>query len=344
MMASTETKAKQKPLEEMRADAHSIKEDNIKEEEDEEEDEEDLEYDSASPDGVEEDISLSVESSSKRDDKNNNKSSSTKSKKAKRLGVKRTYGLRPRTQLRRPSYDCEAEDKEHHGQPQRKEPRSKVRGSLMAKYRRLTANARERQRMKEINDAFSTLQGILPALQGRSSASATGGASSRTSMTKIRTLRHAASYIQALSDLLSGGEPTAPLTFHKDFQTYSSVSHSNVSGDQQATPNQEIFCGLQQQTLSKGHVLRGPEVGADSFKATFVTNTERNQVENQPPSGVERSLSWEDVHTTDEELFSLLEKEVQSMRNSSNLHQGEGNQTALGDLSWNEEFVSMGCK
>lgn len=105
----------------------------------------------------------------------------------------RTYGLRPRTELRKPSYDCDSEEKEISVEVVRR-PRSHNKGSLMSKYRRRTANARERHRMREINAAFSTLRGILPPLSNRRS--------SQVSMTKIRTLRLAASYIQALSDLL----------------------------------------------------------------------------------------------------------------------------------------------
>ncbi|MCL4161553.1 UNVERIFIED_CONTAM: hypothetical protein GTU68_013474 [Idotea baltica] len=52
--------------------------------------------------------------------------------------------------------------------------------------------------MKEINEAFSTLRGILPSFTARRS--------STSGMTKITTLKLATSYIQALSDVLSDVE------------------------------------------------------------------------------------------------------------------------------------------
>ncbi|MCL4165156.1 UNVERIFIED_CONTAM: hypothetical protein GTU68_045793 [Idotea baltica] len=130
-------------------------------------------------------------------DTNNNDSKGTPKRGGDGPHKSRKYGLRPRTELRKPSYDCDEEDKEIPVEVVRR-PRGHNRGNLMSKYRRRTANARERHRMREINTAFSTLRGILPPLSNRRT--------SQVSMTKIRTLRLAASYIQALSDLLEETE------------------------------------------------------------------------------------------------------------------------------------------
>ena len=67
-------------------------------------------------------------------------------------------------------------------------PRSKP----LSKYRRITANARERDRMKEINTAFTTLRAALPTFTN----------CRISSMTKYTTLQLAASYIRGLSELL----------------------------------------------------------------------------------------------------------------------------------------------
>lgn len=101
--------------------------------------------------------------------------------------LSRTYGLRPRTGIRRAWVEGEAPS----GRGSTR--RGRGRGTPKSKYRRNTANARERDRMKEINVAFANLRGALPSFTCRRI----------TSMTKIKTLKLAASYIRALSDLLS---------------------------------------------------------------------------------------------------------------------------------------------
>lgn len=100
----------------------------------------------------------------------------------------RSYGLRPRANLRR-----SVDDKDSPERPGRKVTRrGRARGHTLSKYRRNTANARERDRMREINSAFATLRGALPSFACRRIAS----------MTKITTLKLATSYIRALADLL----------------------------------------------------------------------------------------------------------------------------------------------
>ncbi|XP_042208661.1 neurogenin-2-like [Homarus americanus] len=103
------------------------------------------------------------------------------------------YGLRPRSVVRRLQLDRGRE-----GLSQRDTKSSKSRPPPLSKYRRKTANARERHRMKEINDAFETLRRILPDFCSRRAAAA---------MTKITTLRLAVSYIRALSHILQDGHP-----------------------------------------------------------------------------------------------------------------------------------------
>ena len=104
--------------------------------------------------------------------------------------LSRTYGLRPRSGIRRSWVEGDAQPVRGSGGPRRSRG---SRGAPKSKYRRNTANARERDRMKEINIAFANLRGALPSFTCRRI----------TSMTKIKTLKLAASYIRALSDLLS---------------------------------------------------------------------------------------------------------------------------------------------
>ncbi|KAK8407066.1 hypothetical protein O3P69_001998 [Scylla paramamosain] len=83
---------------------------------------------------------------------------------------------------------------------------AKSRPPPLSKYRRKTANARERHRMKEINDAFETLRRILPDFCSRRAAAA-------SAMTKITTLRLAVSYIRALSHILEDGRRPGNISF-----------------------------------------------------------------------------------------------------------------------------------
>lgn len=72
--------------------------------------------------------------------------------------------------------------------------RQKSRPAPLSKYRRKTANTRERFRMRQINTAFDKLRKILPTWDR--------GRGSSTDMTKITTLKHACAYIRSLQDIL----------------------------------------------------------------------------------------------------------------------------------------------
>ncbi|XP_064104097.1 achaete-scute complex protein T5-like [Macrobrachium nipponense] len=101
------------------------------------------------------------------------------------------YQLRPRSQHPRRLSDSDWNFQDP--------VRSKTRHPPLSRYRRKTANARERYRMKQINSAFENLRGVLPSW-----------ACSRrppSDMTKIATLRLAAAYIRSLQDILDGKDP-----------------------------------------------------------------------------------------------------------------------------------------
>ncbi|KPI90928.1 PREDICTED: helix-loop-helix protein delilah-like [Papilio xuthus] len=82
-----------------------------------------------------------------------------------------------------------------------REPRARRPPQPLSKYRRKTANARERSRMREINRAFETLRQAVPA------AAITGAPVPCEKLTKITTLRLAMRYITALSAALRDSSP-----------------------------------------------------------------------------------------------------------------------------------------
>merc|ERR1712154_478007 len=72
--------------------------------------------------------------------------------------------------------------------PAVKEKVSKKR--LLSKYRRKAANAKERERMKKMNDVFATLKSVIPA------------DNEEEKETKVTTLRSAIAYINYLKQLI----------------------------------------------------------------------------------------------------------------------------------------------
>ncbi|KAH6926345.1 hypothetical protein HPB50_017525 [Hyalomma asiaticum] len=111
------------------------------------------------------------------------------------------YNLRPRSvQIR---IETEQRRKQQQQQPQqrsnKREPKPKQKPPPLSKYRRKTANARERCRMQEINRAFEELRAAVPALPPDCAPDKNGDTSK---LTKITTLRLAVNYIAALSQML----------------------------------------------------------------------------------------------------------------------------------------------
>ncbi|MPC55214.1 probable serine/threonine-protein kinase nek3 [Portunus trituberculatus] len=97
------------------------------------------------------------------------------------------YALRTKSIIKR------IESEKNRATTKRKEPKEKQKPPPLSKYRRKTANARERNRMKEINDAFLTLQQSIPDLPGADAEK----------LTKITVLRLAVNYINALAGVLN---------------------------------------------------------------------------------------------------------------------------------------------
>lgn len=76
--------------------------------------------------------------------------------------------------------------------------RPKSKAAPLSKYRRKTANARERTRMREINSAFENLRKCVPL----SISNGTPTPTNNEKLTKITTLRLAMKYIRTLNEVL----------------------------------------------------------------------------------------------------------------------------------------------
>lgn len=100
----------------------------------------------------------------------------------------------------------------------------------LSKYRRKTANARERTRMREINSAFENLRQAVPvAVAGSSGNSSPVGSPGQTGanekLTKITTLRLAMKYIRILSDILNNEDSSLMIDNNNDVDM---VNHNEI--------------------------------------------------------------------------------------------------------------------
>lgn len=86
-------------------------------------------------------------------------------------------------------------------QPTVAKEKPKPKAAPLSKYRRKTANARERTRMREINSAFENLRRCVPHSIG--GGGRTSPSSTNEKLTKITTLRLAMKYIRTLSEALT---------------------------------------------------------------------------------------------------------------------------------------------
>ncbi|KAL3266529.1 hypothetical protein HHI36_010697 [Cryptolaemus montrouzieri] len=108
--------------------------------------------------------------------------------------------------------------------------RAKQKPAPLSKYRRKTANARERCRMKEINQAFETLRRVVPQM--------TTSPETNEKLTKITTLRLAMKYISALRSALNEGDTSS----HQDlFSDCSELDSFFLDSDGESLPLNSDF-------------------------------------------------------------------------------------------------------
>lgn len=139
------------------------------------------------------------------------------------------YSLRPRSVKRRSNLSDDFEETIITSKSRNsKNPKSKSKPPPLSKYRRKTANARERSRMKEINQAFETLRKVVPQLSANTQQN--------EKLTKITTLRLAMKYIAALSAALTNNESPQDL-----FSDCSDLDWSLLESDGESLPLQSDF-------------------------------------------------------------------------------------------------------
>ncbi|KAF2903179.1 hypothetical protein ILUMI_03008 [Ignelater luminosus] len=137
------------------------------------------------------------------------------------------YSLRPRS-LRRVTIPSQRpSSNETDSTKPSKPPKPKQKPAPLSKYRRKTANARERSRMREINQAFETLRRAVP----HQMSVAHSGTNEK--LTKITTLRLAMKYISVLSATLNSTETTNFEPFTTD---YSDLDYLLLESDGESLP------------------------------------------------------------------------------------------------------------
>lgn len=123
------------------------------------------------------------------------------------------YSLRPRS-LRRVTETLQKVSCDDSNKPS-KPPKPKQKPAPLSKYRRKTANARERSRMREINQAFEALRRAVPQYMATTQATA-----NNEKLTKITTLRLAMKYIASLSATLNSGDVRAMDIVYDDLDCF----------------------------------------------------------------------------------------------------------------------------
>lgn len=160
------------------------------------------------------------------------------------------YSLRQRKQRRTPKGQAKGvkKDDDYVTPPRRGESKEKPKSKAapLSKYRRKTANARERTRMREINSAFEHLRQCVPV-----SITGVETPSNNEKLTKITTLRLAMKYIRILSEILAKSSSTDGV--------------NNNNGEPVSFNYQDIYNDILNDTLFKPTVTK-PTGGRKELK------------------------------------------------------------------------------
>ena len=199
------------------------------------------------------------------------------------------YSLRPRSFQRRSVTEISttrrsARKSGNFGKESATRPKQKP--PPLSKYRRKTANARERDRMREINAAFETLRRAVPHISSSSHRNQHDNSGSEK-LTKITTLRLAMKYIAALSQALQQPENLIPtLLPPTSYNSNSAESASSIS----SSGSQQVISGGESLNF-KEHCLTPPDFTAPDFmrqclippKPTPLSSSYHNRHRGPPP-------------------------------------------------------------
>lgn len=193
----------------------------------------------------------------------------------------------------------------------------KPKAAPLSKYRRKTANARERTRMREINSAFENLRKCVPL----SISDGTPTPTNNEKLTKITTLRLAMKYIRTLSEVLKSpiGEHSFVLTEQTNNNnndsnfmlssnnnsssnsSYSSISNSNSNSN-------EIFSDL---FLSASHDINSNNINDKQIHiSTDIQKCSKQMINNKKLLNIPPCLSSSSIDT---DLGLILESDGESL-------------------------------
>lgn len=172
-------------------------------------------------------LSLPLDSPPLYTDSNNNRDNNKLSKSDK-------YSLRPRSMRRRnQNLDEDSPPSIVSTDKNTRQPKPKQKSAPLSKYRRKTANARERSRMREINQAFETLRRAVPQMSSHSG--------SNEKLTKITTLRLAMKYISTLSAVLTTSSSSDSSSHHDLLSDCSELDSLLLESDGESLPLHSDF-------------------------------------------------------------------------------------------------------
>lgn len=162
------------------------------------------------------------------------------------------YSLRQRQ--KRDSRHSAAQNSSGNSSPElrgvREKPKSKA--APLSKYRRKTANARERTRMREINSAFESLRQCVPiSMCGTIQPSCSSASNEK--LTKITTLRLAMKYIRTLSECLSRtvSSDSSLLVNNNSLSVNNNCKPEDMEVDRVKVTQRSSQCAKEQQRLKK---------------------------------------------------------------------------------------------
>ena len=154
-------------------------------------------------------------------------------------------------------------------QPRKRGPKPRPKSAPMSKYRRKTANLRERLRMGEINVAFEKLRDKLPNPMQQA------GKSKCEKLTKINILHVAINYIRAMENLLETGD--------SGIQSFSEMTKNPLRDEsEKKVEMQRVLATLMQRADKVHHQARSSKKrGKSGFRKNPETEVESSEEETE---------------------------------------------------------------